>query len=87
MDVTVPVFNPNVSINSQIVDCGQSLTASYDGMSNPTAFLWSTGETTQTIFVEESGSFTVAVTDDCGTITESTIVVNINNDIDQIFLR
>src|SRR5690606_16561698 len=61
--------------------CDQS---SYDitaeiigGDPNDATFLWNTGETTQTITVTDSGTYSVEVTIDACTITES-VVVNFN---------
>jgi hypothetical protein len=79
--VTLTLQNPagsNVlplitSNNSNNLCDGQSLTLTATA---GTAFLWSTGETTQTITVNQPGSYTCQVTNYCGTNTSEPFVVN-----------
>ena len=65
--------DPTVTISAQDdpnLDCGMILTAIVNG--NPIeGFMWSTGETSASITVEESGTYTVTVTANCGKIAES----------------
>jgi hypothetical protein len=47
----------------------------YDGMYN---ILWSTGDTTQSITVNQSGKYWVTATNECGSVTD-TITINLRN--------
>lgn len=66
----LPLITSN---NSNNLCDGQSLTLTATA---GTAFLWSTGDTTQTITVNQSGSYTCQVTNYCGTNTSEPFVVN-----------
>jgi gliding motility-associated-like protein len=46
--------------------------------SSGSAWLWSTGETTQSIVVHSSGNYSVNVTNACGTSLSPVVVVNVN---------
>ena len=65
---------PTISSNGSSNLCaGGSITLSATGGSS---FLWSTGATTQSILVNQSGSYTCTVTNYCGTNTSLPFVVN-----------
>jgi hypothetical protein len=67
---SVPTITSNNSHNlCESVDI--TLTAS-----GGSSFLWSTGETTQSIVVSQAGSYTCEVTSYCGTATSEPFVVN-----------
>ncbi len=61
------------SSNSNNLCDGQSLTLTATA---GTSFLWSTGETTQSITVNQPGSYSCTVTNYCGTNTSEPFVVN-----------
>jgi hypothetical protein len=61
------------SSNSNNLCDGQTLTLTATA---GTSFLWSTGETTQSITVSQPGSYTCTVTNYCGTNTSEPFVVN-----------
>lgn len=42
-------------------------------------YTWSTGDTTQTIWVKQSGSYTVTLSNYCGTATSTAFAVNVGN--------
>ncbi|MBW6500861.1 MAG: T9SS type A sorting domain-containing protein [Bacteroidales bacterium] len=62
LDVNLEI---NVTVNSETVCEGESiqLTASASGGTAPYYYLWSTGATTESITVDEEGTYTVTVTD------------------------
>jgi hypothetical protein len=65
---------PDISSNNSNNLCeGQTLTLTATA---GTSFLWSTGETTQTITVNQPGSYTCEVTNYCGTNTSEPFIVN-----------
>lgn len=57
---------------------GEILTLSASSNSNENSYEWSTGETTPTIDVTESGDYTLTSTNICG-VSESTITVTVSN--------
>lgn len=68
---------PVVNLGSDITQCGGTVTLN---AGNPGAtYLWSTGETTQSISLSSSASVSVIVTNSCGSVTSNTITVTINN--------
>lgn len=76
--VTVSVNNPiaQVNIGNDVTQCGGTITLN---AGNPGAtYLWSNGSTTQTITVASSGTFSVDVSNACGTVTSNTVIVTIN---------
>jgi len=62
-----PVAAINKSLCDMIFTAGVS-----SGGRPPFAFLWSTGETTESIDIPADGSYTVTVTDDCGEVSSTT---------------
>ncbi len=72
----LPVINASSATN---IFCGSSVTLS---SSNGIGYIWSDGETTQSIAVSQAGSYSCNVTTGCGNIMSNTISVNIifNND-------
>ena len=52
-------------VEESIDDCQKTLTASVSGASAGSSILWSTGETTPSILVEDNGAFSVTVTSAC----------------------
>ena len=52
-------------VEESIDDCQKTLTASVSGASVGSSILWSTGETTPSILVEDNGAFSVTVTSAC----------------------
>ena len=76
VNVTIETL-PIVNLGNDIVQCGGSVTLN---AGNPGAsYLWSNGETTQTIVLSSSASVSVTVTNTCGSATSNTINVTINN--------
>jgi gliding motility-associated-like protein len=70
---TIPVVN----LGNDITQCGGTVTLN---AGNPGAtYLWSNGETTQTITLSASATINVTVTNTCGSTTSNTINVTINN--------
>ena len=76
--VNVVVNNPIalVNIGNDITQCGGTVTlnAAHPG----STYLWSNGATTQTINVAATGTFSVDVTNTCGTVTSNTVNITIN---------
>ena len=68
--------NPSVSLNADYTG-GQSVTL--DAGNPGCTYLWSTNETTQTITVTHSGTYTVTVTNEWGCKTLSSTVVTITD--------
>jgi hypothetical protein len=65
---------PTISSNNSNNLCeGQTLTLTASAGTN---FLWSTGDTTQTITVNQAGSYTCEVSNYCGTNTSEPFIVN-----------
>ncbi|CAN5311840.1 ice-binding family protein [soil metagenome] len=78
--ITSVLVNPapiaTITANGPLTFCqGDSviLTAS-----NGLSWLWSTGDTSQSITIYSSGNYTVAVTNACGSVTSSVVTVTIN---------
>jgi gliding motility-associated-like protein len=68
---------PVVNLGNDITQCGGAVTLN---AGNPGAtYLWSNGETTQTIVLNASATISVTVTNTCGSATSNTINVTINN--------
>ena len=68
---------PSVNLGGQATICsGSSLTLNATNAGS--TYLWSTGATTPTISVNSAGTYQVAVTNSCGTTTDS-IVVQVKN--------
>ena len=65
--ISISIVRPEITSNSYPTVCtGTSVTLSAAGTGN--TYLWSTGETTQSITVSQAGQYTVQMTDDvCGT--------------------
>jgi len=59
-----------------------TLNASVEGGTEPYNYLWSTGESTSSITVEESGTYAVVITDAEGCVNENSIDVTITNNTD-----
>jgi gliding motility-associated-like protein len=55
--------------------CGKDTTLTLDAQNAGSTFLWNTGESTQTITTNETQIFWVAITNECGTITDTIDVV------------
>lgn len=65
---------PSITSNNSNKLCdGQTITLTATA---GTSFLWSTGETTQSITVSQAGSYTCEVTNFCGTNTSEPFIVN-----------
>jgi Glycine rich protein/PKD-like domain/Secretion system C-terminal sorting domain len=77
-DNIVVIINPVplVSLGADITQCGG--TATLNASNAGSSYLWSNGNTTQTITVNSSGSYSVAVTDSNGCSASDTAVVTIN---------
>jgi gliding motility-associated-like protein len=76
--VVVTVSNPigQVNIGNDITQCGGTVTLN---AGNPGAtYLWSNGSTTQTILVSSTGTYSVDVTNACGTVTSNSVNITIN---------
>jgi|GEM_PF-1396694 len=79
--VNTAVNAPIVSLAPVITNCG-SVTLDAQNAGTSSTYLWSpNGETTQTIVVASSGSYSVTVTNACGTTTSNVSVVTINQAI------
>ncbi len=70
--------------NDTSIFIGQTLTLDAD---NPgCTYLWSTGETTQTIYVTQSGNYEVVVSNPCGDVSDDInvdVIVGIDNVVDK----
>ncbi len=68
---------PVVNLGNDIVQCGGTVTLN---AGNPGAtYLWSNGETTQSVVISASAAISVTVTNSCGSATSNTINIVINN--------
>jgi gliding motility-associated-like protein len=74
--VDVPPTAPN--LGGPYVQCGGQLTLSAGILGGSTTYLWSNGETTPSISVNQSGNYSVVVTNSCGSVTSTTANVTIN---------
>ncbi len=70
IDITLPVFNPEVFFGASVVDfCvtgTATVTAAYTGGGNQPEFIWSDGQMGNPIIVSTPGTYSVTVTDECG---------------------
>ncbi len=72
IDVIINSGPPVVNLGSDTTICGGIV---LDGGANPGAtFAWSTGDTTQTIFVSISGTYSVDVTNACTNVSDSVTI-------------
>ena len=77
---------PNVNLGNDTTICaGTSLTL--DATNSSSIYLWNTGATTSSISISQPGTYSVAVTNSCGTSTDTIIIqqlqsptVNLGND-------
>ncbi len=67
----------NIGVDTVIISQGQIITL--DAGTNGTSYLWSTGETTQTIDVDSAATYYVTVSNNCGSSTDSIVVVIITS--------
>ena len=77
--ITVNVANnpPTVTnLGGVLTQCGGSITL--DAANAGSSYLWSNGDTSQTINVTQSGNYYVAITNGCGTVQSDTAEVTIN---------
>jgi gliding motility-associated-like protein len=68
---------PIVNLGNDITQCGGTVTL--NAGNTGASYLWSNGETTQSIVLSASASISVTVTNTCGSATSNTINVTINN--------
>jgi gliding motility-associated-like protein len=76
--VAVTVSNPigQVNIGNDVAQCGGTVTLN---AGNPGAsYLWSNGLTNQTIVVSSTGTYSVDVSNACGTVTSNSVNITIN---------
>jgi PKD repeat protein len=77
--ITVTVANnPPTATNlgGPFTQCGGSITL--DAANAGSSYLWSNGDTSQTINASQSGNYYVAITNGCGTVQSDTAEVTIN---------
>jgi large repetitive protein len=74
--VDVPPTTPN--LGGPITQCGGTVTLDAGFFGGSTTFAWSNGETTQSITVDQSGDYSVEVTNSCGSVTSNVVNVTIN---------
>ncbi|MFT5641588.1 MAG: gliding motility-associated-like protein [Cyclobacteriaceae bacterium] len=75
--VVTSAINFAVDLGGDQQLCDQSsydITAAITGTTNSAAYLWSTGDVTQSITVTESGTYSVDVTIDSCTLTETVVI-------------
>jgi gliding motility-associated-like protein len=88
--VDVFVYTPPVVINQEVTKC-KSSTATLDAGVPGMLYLWSTGETTQTITVSTSGIYTVVVTspapENCSSTKKITVVEHNSPEIDRVVVN
>ena len=84
----------NFSLGPDVAVCSTASVNLSTGVTNPIAtFLWSTGETTSSINVIESGNYSVKVTGDCGATLDTiavkfeTVPPSISLGADQVFCK
>ena len=68
---------PIVNLGNDVTQCGGTVTLNAGNQG--ATYLWSNGETTQTVVLNASASISVIVTNTCGSTTSNTINVIINN--------
>lgn len=71
-------LNPTVNIQGSTVECGSTILDEGIGMPND-VYNWSTGDSTQTITVNTSGTYWLEVTDSAGCSGTDTVAVTIYN--------
>ncbi len=75
--VTVNInSSPTVNLGADVTQCGGSVTL--NAQNSGASYSWSTGETTQTIIVAASGTYSVVVTDANGCTGNDAVNVTIN---------
>ena len=74
--VAVNVYALPVQMLTDVTQCAGTVTL--DAQNAGASFLWSTSETTQSITVSTSGTYTVSITDANGCFTNDTAAVTIN---------
>ncbi len=75
MAIELIVRNPSATITGILNVCGGSTTLT---ATSGASYLWSNGDTTQSTIVTTIGTYTVAVTDDMGCISNATVTINAN---------
>ncbi|MCC6251582.1 MAG: gliding motility-associated C-terminal domain-containing protein [Bacteroidia bacterium] len=77
--ITVNVSTPlnATDLGGPYTQCGGSITLDAANAGNNATYLWSNGETTQTITVSTSGNYSVQITNTCGTVTSTIAEVNL----------
>jgi large repetitive protein len=73
--VDIPLVAPVLPTN--ISQCGGGFVLDAGFYGGSTTYLWSTGETTQTIVVNSSGAYSVDVSNSCGTVNSNTANITI----------
>lgn len=83
-ETTVIFTDPCDLLTLEIGDnpANEDITAFPEGGTEPYEYLWSTGETTATISVSESGTYSVVVVDASGCMIEGSIEVTVNDPCD-----
>ena len=76
--ITITIYSfPQVNLGTDIVQCGNTV-VNLDAGNITSTHLWSTGDTTKTISVYESGTYYVDVTNAYGCARRDTVLVKIN---------
>jgi len=79
INVPMPVPNSNLVINT-LDPCKFILSADYSSnLGTPVSYLWSTGESEQSITIDESGNYSVTVVDNCGDELETDLNVTVGS--------
>lgn len=74
--VELPLPNPSITVNGSTTICqGDSVQLVASGGN---AYTWSNGQTGSSIFVSNTGSYTVTATNSCGNASSSPVTININ---------
>lgn len=74
LDLKLPSLKPAIAVTGSLVFCeGDSAVLTASVSAN---YLWSTGETTQSIVVDTAGAYSVITTSDCNSV-DTSLIVNI----------
>lgn len=66
------------NLGADITQCGGTVTFDAGNQNTGSSYLWSNGQTTQTITVSQTSTISVVVTNACGSVTSNTVNVTIN---------
>lgn len=86
LNVSFPDITPTVTISQgECQNFASTLIAEYEGLGVNPDFVWSTGDSTATIFVTDEGEYSVTVTDECDEVISSSFSFEPSSEITTSF--